>query len=88
MEHVLGANKPTISVKVGNTSYKLIKPKLGFQNSVQEKLHSEEGKANPFPILMEWAVHVGLPKEVVENELDTDDLHELFELLSVSKKKQ
>lgn len=87
-EVVLGSKKASITIKVGDASYPVKKPKVGFQDDTQEALSDavKNGK-NAFPILLNWAEHVGIPASVVRQEFDLEDLQELFVLLSAPKKK-
>lgn len=90
MEQItLGAKKAAYTVVLGDKSYPVKKPKLGFQEKTQSLLQKAvENKENALPVLYKWAEYIGIPADEVKAHFDIDDLMDLFSVLSQPKKKQ
>jgi hypothetical protein len=87
MEFVI--NEPEkISVKIGANVYMMSQPTLGLQKKLQEDLkESELNGSSPYDPMINWAVSLGLPKEVCE-QLPQSSFQSLFEFVSDTSKKK
>lgn len=76
-----------ITVVFEGQEYSMVRPKLGVQQEMEEKMDSlkKSGKGGSKHIA-EWFQKLGLPKSVVD-QLDTEQVEALMEVLIPSKKK-